>query len=415
MKRYTKNHDLIWATILIVFIWMLSPVAEAGSFSGKAYFITDPGAPAGVDLTPNTATVNSGNEVAFSTTVTDKYGNTISNPTGLTYWVIPGTGNGTIDQSGNFTATTVGTCIVRAEIEGGLGDQSVVNINPGQVSPSNSTISVSTNQVVADGTSTVTITVTLRDVNNNAVPGKNVAVSSTGTNNIFTGNPGTSDANGRVIVTLASTKAEVKTISARDTSDNIDITQTQDVTFIAGALDHITLDSVSTEQVAGTAINIIARAYDANNNLKTDANDAAVISENTGSASPTAATFVAGVLTVSVTITAATTANTIKVTAASITGESNNFRVYSNVPVAVSFSPASTFHVAVDSKFTYTATFTDAYGNNVDLGYHPWGTPTVEWTSDYGTITPLSNPLQAEAVPDSVVGRLHEVTATLNW
>jgi adhesin/invasin len=64
--------------------------------------------------------------------------------------------------------------------------------------------------VVANGSTTSTITVTVRDVNGNAVAGQSVALAATGSNNTLV-QPGVTNAGGVATGTIASTTAETKT------------------------------------------------------------------------------------------------------------------------------------------------------------------------------------------------------------
>ncbi len=88
-----------------------------------------------------------------------------------------------------------------------------------------------TSSIVADGTSTSTVTITLRDVFNNPVSGTTptFAATDTGTTNSY-GGCSSSDASGMSTCTLSSLKAEIKTLSIATPVSKADGT----VTFIAG-------------------------------------------------------------------------------------------------------------------------------------------------------------------------------------
>ena len=68
--------------------------------------------------------------------------------------------------------------------------------------------------VVADGTTTSAIVVTARDINGNPVPGQAVEVATDGTNNTLVQPLAVTDAAGEATATLATTTAELKTITA---------------------------------------------------------------------------------------------------------------------------------------------------------------------------------------------------------
>src|SRR5206468_3042430 len=86
-----------------------------------------------------------------------------------------------------------------------------VTFTAGVAAAGNSTIS-GTTPVTADGVSTSTITITLKDANNNPVSGATPTFSATGTSNCLA-RRSSADASGVSTCALASTKAEVKTVS----------------------------------------------------------------------------------------------------------------------------------------------------------------------------------------------------------
>ena len=84
------------------------------------------------------------------------------------------------------------------------------------------------------------VTITLLDRFGNPIPGKFVQISSTGTQN-FIGQPQSpTDANGQTTATLASITAEIKTITAVNTSDNIALNSSSQAKFISDVADRIT-------------------------------------------------------------------------------------------------------------------------------------------------------------------------------
>src|SRR2546426_9001123 len=77
-------------------------------------------------------------------------------------------------------------------------------------------VSMSPSSVAADGSSTTTITVTAKDANNNVISGiaaANVVLAATGTGNTLVQPTAVTDVNCQTTATLASTKAETKTVS----------------------------------------------------------------------------------------------------------------------------------------------------------------------------------------------------------
>ncbi|TAJ21204.1 MAG: hypothetical protein EPO68_05125, partial [Planctomycetota bacterium] len=89
-----------------------------------------------------------------------------------------------------------------------VGDPSTISalLSSASASPSSN--------VVADGTTSTTITVTVRDANGNAVAGQTVQLASSGTNNTLVQPAAVTNALGVATGTLASTKAETKTLGA---------------------------------------------------------------------------------------------------------------------------------------------------------------------------------------------------------
>ena len=97
-----------------------------------------------------------------------------------------------------------------------------------------SELQVDKTTAVADGSEAVTVTVTVKDELGNPISGRSVRIESTGTNNIITQPLGLTGASGVAVGLLRSTKAELKTISARVNA--APVTQTRDVTFTTGEL-----------------------------------------------------------------------------------------------------------------------------------------------------------------------------------
>lgn len=139
----------------------------------------------------------------------------------------------------------------------------------GAVDADSSTITADANSVPADGSSKANITVTLTDRFGNPVSGKAVILNSSGENNFITQPGQTSDANGRVFGSIASTKAELKTITAKNVSDGFDLNATVEVMFTSLQADRVTSFS-GNQQTAnvGTALQepLVVLVTDKNNN-----------------------------------------------------------------------------------------------------------------------------------------------------
>ncbi|MFW5719711.1 MAG: beta strand repeat-containing protein [Candidatus Dojkabacteria bacterium] len=170
----------------------------------------------------------SGRTVQISATGT---GNIITQPASVTN--SSGQATGTI-ASTDIGSKTISITIVEDSLQ--LDTQPAIDFTPGAASATRSTVAVSKTSVIADNSDSVSITVTVNDENDNPIQGKSITIYVTGNSNNLVPVSGTSDSNGQVTATLTSTRAELKTISAENTTDNHFIVQTQDVTFIAGAL-----------------------------------------------------------------------------------------------------------------------------------------------------------------------------------
>jgi hypothetical protein len=117
-----------------------------------------------------------------------------------------------------------------------LSQTQTLNVQSIIFSQENSTIEIVPNQLIANGTDEATITITLRDNGNNPIQGKNITISSTGSNNTITQPQSPTDSNGQTTATIRSTRAEVKTITAFSVEDNLNLNNQATVTFISGPI-----------------------------------------------------------------------------------------------------------------------------------------------------------------------------------
>ena len=165
----------------------------------------------------------------------------------------PNTFTGTVAYSGtasitgtsaNFTAGVLSGESVTPTVAGsaktfivtgsGKTGTATFDVNPAAVSAASSTVVASPTAVLANGTSTSTMTVTLKDAYHNGISGKTVTLASDrGANDTISAASGTSSAAGVVTFTVKSTTLGSSVFSATDVTDsNLAITQTATVDWV---------------------------------------------------------------------------------------------------------------------------------------------------------------------------------------
>jgi lysophospholipase L1-like esterase len=123
--------------------------------------------------------------------------------------------------------------------------------------------------VLANGSAFANITVTLTDKFNNPISGKAVILSSTGSNNFITQPTNLTDAEGKAQGRIASTSSGLKTITARNVTDGVDLISNAQVQFIPlEPRTVVMLDGNNQTANIGTAVEnpIRVRVVDINNN-----------------------------------------------------------------------------------------------------------------------------------------------------
>src|SRR6202140_4338325 len=186
----------------------------------------------------STVTADGTSTTTLTVTVKDASGNAVAN-TAVTLSA-SGSSNsfgaisGTTDANGVFTTMLASTLAQNETItatEGSVQEQTSVSFVPGAPSATASSIVASSPTVAADGTSTTTLTVTVKDAQGHAVAGTAVTLSASGTSNSFGAVSGTTNANGVFTTTLASTLAQNETITATEGS----VQEQTLVSFVAGS------------------------------------------------------------------------------------------------------------------------------------------------------------------------------------
>jgi hypothetical protein len=223
----------------------LTPVTSGNiTFSaGAAAATTVETAANGSGTTVGAQNITSGSSITVYAITRDANGNFVGNSTAT--WSLQSITGGVVagdlvagGASAVFTGHAVGSAIIRAVASTFTGNSGVQTVIVGAVNAGTSTVTGAPSSVVADGTTTSTVTVTLKDVNSNPVSGKSVTLaksSGPGTPTITTVQ-GTTDASGVATFTVKSTTAGADVFQATDTTDSLVITQTATVTFTAGAV-----------------------------------------------------------------------------------------------------------------------------------------------------------------------------------
>ncbi len=222
----------------------------AGPISASASLATaSPTNVAADGISPSTITV----------TAMDDYGHPLSGQT--VSLNVSGSGNtvstpANTGANGQTTATLKSTVGETKTITVTIGStqinaQPTVTFVLGGVSTSTSTAVASPNTgLVADGVTTSTITVTAKDGSGNLLTNKTVVLGVSGSGNILTQSNSTTDVNGQITATLASTVAQTKTITV--TIDGTVINAQPTVVFVPGTATQI----VFTSQPVTTAVGV---------------------------------------------------------------------------------------------------------------------------------------------------------------
>ncbi len=101
-------------------------------------------------------------------------------------------------------------------------------------SAANSTLSAAPASIAADGTTTSTLTATIKDTNGTPLSGKTVMLAKSGGSSTITTVSGTTDAAGQAIFTVKDSVVESTTYTATDTTDSVTVSQTAGVNFTVG-------------------------------------------------------------------------------------------------------------------------------------------------------------------------------------
>ncbi len=221
-----------------------------------------------------------------------------------------------------------------------------------------STVASSPPSVPADGATTSTITVTLTDAFGNPVAGKTVSLAQTGSSTISAAS-GPSSGAGVVTFTVKSTTAETVTYTATDTTDGVTLSQTADVAFAIGSLDHIAITPASATISAGGSQSYTVEAFDSFNNSLGDVTGSSSfgITPDGSCTGASCSATVVGTHTVTATYAGKTDTSTLTVVAAPADASASTI---SAAPGSITANGSSTSTVTVQLK--------DIFGNDRTSG-----------------------------------------------
>ncbi|WP_179223577.1 invasin domain 3-containing protein [Paenibacillus tyrfis] len=143
----------------------------------------------------------------------------------------------TDNQNGTYTATltaptTVGTATISATVGGAaIAQTASVQLLPGQVNVSRSTVAASDLVVRADGSSKASIFVKLKDDYDHPLAGKRVMLQATGGRSVIDHVYGLTDQDGLATFAVSNTAAENVTYFAKDEASGLLLDQTVSITF----------------------------------------------------------------------------------------------------------------------------------------------------------------------------------------
>jgi protocatechuate 3,4-dioxygenase beta subunit len=372
---------------------------------------------------PSSVTANGTSLSTVTMTVLDANSNPISGQ--AVSFAATGSGNswssssGLTNSAGQFSAT-LGTTVAGARtITATVGTNTFntsVTFVPGAISTGNSSFSTSGNNIVANGSSTATVTLTLEDAYGNLISGQSVSFSSTGSSNTITPSGISTNASGQITATIASTKAETKTVTATAGSTQF----TVNITFVPGPISTSTSTfsaSPSTNVTAnGTATSTLTLTLkDASSNAISgqSCNFGATGSTNTFSPGTSGTTSGAG--SVSFTLASLTSgAETVTATCGSSTFQTTvTFVAGPATAVAISASPSSGIPADGSTTSTITVTVTDAHGNGVPSASVSLGaTPSTSVTFTPASGSTASNGVFTATVK-STVATTNSIKATV--
>ena len=385
--------------------WTVTADNGAG-VNGTASLTVTPGALAQFVFSAISSPQTAGTSFSVTITAVDSYGNTVTSYSGtpiLTYSagsITPSSATGGFADgiwTGMVTVTTAGSDVTLGVDDGSC---QTGTSNPFTVSPAAAvSVAVSPGSATITAGNSETYTATATDAYGNTWD-----VTSLTTWSISSGAGGSWSGN-----VYNSYTAGSWTVAALVSG----VIGTASLTINPGALASFSFGPANYpigSQTAGTPFTLTITAYDAYGNVETNYAGPAVLSDLSGSLSPTTATFTTGVYTGSVTITTAYSNDYINVTdlPSGIYATSNPFTVsHAATASSLTIAPADA-SITAGTTETYSATATDAYGNTWNV------TSLTTWSISNGAGGSWSNNIYTSATAGSwtVNGTYETMTAT---
>ncbi|MBF0722994.1 invasin domain 3-containing protein [Sanguibacter inulinus] len=372
----------------------------AGSQSAEALFVAGSADPARsvVAADPTTITADGVSTSTLTVRLIDANGNPLTSSGGTVVLITDaGSVSATTDQGdGTYTATllsptTTGTATVSFTVDGVLAEATAaVALVAGAADPTLTTIEASPGQIVADGVSTSTVTVRLRDALGNPIAssrGTVVVATDAGT---VSGTTDVGDGTYTATLTSAATAGVATLTFTLDETPGLD---TATVTFVAGTASPTTSTIEASPDVlladGASTSDVTVRLIDVNGNPLTSSGGTVVVSTTAGSV--TAATD-DGDGTYSATYTAATTPGTavLSFTVGGVAADETatvDLVVGAGDPTTSTISASeSTLVVGDDVESVITVQLRDLAGNTLTT---PGGAVVI--ATDAGTLSATSD------------------------
>lgn len=370
--------------------------SSSASASASTTFIADNSTAtvSGLVASPSTITANGTSTSTLTATLKDAYGNAIGAGVTVSWQTTAGTlsaQSGTTNSSGKvsviLTSTTVaGTATVTSTAISGSRTASVV-FAPDATTAQVTSLTASPDSITANGTSTSTLTATIKDANGNLMSA-GVSVTWATSAGTLAAATSTTDSEGKATVILtSSTTAQTATVTATAVAGG----KNASVTFVAD----VTTAKVSTLTASPASITANGTATSTLTATLKDANGNALGAGLSVTWSSTAGTLAAATSTTNsngqatVVLTSSTTAQTVTVTASAVAGSNTATVAFvadtTTATVSTLVASPSSITANGSSTSTLTATLKDANGNALGAGL------TVTWSTTSGTLAASSS------------------------